>query len=145
MLILNDANKYDALKMRYKDQVELLRNIANNDLRIFSGYLTLQVALGAWLTTNRPTETIYGIGLMVIDVMLAFIVSMLLYYDSKRRNEVVKTVKNINSVLGFEIPDMYQQGITINAPTKYKPWFIPYIVGVYISVCGVGLMLFGKM
>ncbi len=44
---LTEEHKFEALKLKYTDHVELLRFITKLDVQLFSGYITIQLALGA--------------------------------------------------------------------------------------------------
>ena len=46
---MSDDQKFEALKMRYEDHVELLRFMTTLDFKIFGGYMTLQLLVGSWL------------------------------------------------------------------------------------------------
>lgn len=144
-----DKNKYDALKLRFTDQVALLVKMTEIDLKIFSGYITLQLALGAWLITKKdllpPDEhqrIVSLIGLFVLDVVLAGIASKFLYNNFKRRAEVVGTVNNLNEALGFTKPGIYIES-AINAQTQFRPWWYWYLVGIVAGVIGIGLIIYG--
>lgn len=95
------GHEFEALKMRYEDQVELLREITKLDLQIFSGYLTLQIALGGWLIAHPLQSLMMQIGMLLIDAALAAIAGYLHYSHFHRRREAVDTIKNLNRALGF--------------------------------------------
>ena len=65
-----EGNEFEALKVRYEDQVKLLRFMTQIDLRIFSGYMTLQLALAAWLAANPPSGIFATIGILIVKVMV---------------------------------------------------------------------------
>jgi hypothetical protein len=149
MEFLNNNNKYDALKLRFTDQVSLLLKMSEIDLKIFSGYITLQLALGAWLITKKDLlppdddqRIVSLIGLFVLDVVLAGIASKFLYNNYKRRAEVVSTLKNLNKALGFSDPCVYID-TAINSETKFRPWWYWYLVGIISGVIGIGLVMYG--
>ena len=112
-----EKNEFEALKCRFKDQTELLYRITLLDLRIFTGYLTLQIALGAWIATHQTISSSLTVcaGLLLIDCSLAVIAIAFLYYNSERRLEVVETVKNCNEALGFEELGVYLHNRPLNA------------------------------
>ena len=93
---LDKNQKFESLKMRYKDHVELLRFMTKLDVQIFSGYITVQLALGAWIAANPIKGCWTKLGIILIDLVLAAIAFMLLHKDAKRRTEVVGIIKNIN-------------------------------------------------
>ncbi len=135
------GHEFEALKLRYEDHVELLRTLTALDLQIFTGYITVQVVLGGWLTQYPVRDILLKIGLVLIDLTLSGVAGWLLYNNYKRRTEVVGTIKNLNDALGFTKPDIYLQGKAINAPTTFRPWVYGYLVGVVAGAVGVGLII----
>ena len=139
------GHEFKALSLRYQDHVELLRTMTHIDLRIFSGYITLQLAMGAWLATNRPSDFLVQIGLFLIDLVLAGIAAKLLYNNFRRRKEAVGTLKNINEALGYTETGVYLPEKSINVETTFRPWWYWYLVGVFACVAGIALILFGQI
>ena len=138
------GHEFEALKLRYEDQVTLLRTLTALDLQIFTGYITIQTVLGGWLTQYPVSSILLKIGLLFIDLTLSGVAGWLLYNDYKRRIEVVATIKNLNEALGYTKPNIYLQGKAINATTKFRPWVYGYIVGVVTGALGVSLIIFAS-
>ena len=77
---MNDSNRYpieltenqklDILKMRFKDQVDLLRTMTKIDLQVFGGYITIQLLLAAWLGEHPPANLYSKCGIFLIDSVL---------------------------------------------------------------------------
>lgn len=142
---LKEEQKFDALKLRYSDHVELLRSITKLDVQVFSGYITVQLALGAWLATHPINGCWPKIGVILIDIALATIASKLLYNDYLRRKEVVAIIRNINQALGFDNKGIYLPDIPINVPTQTRPWFPWFLAGISVGVLGIILVVFGGL
>ena len=142
---LDNNQKFEALKLRYDDHVELLRSMTKLDVQIFSGYIAVQLALGAWITTNPIQGCWAKMGLILIDLVLAIIASKLLYNDFKRRTEVVRIIKNINDALSFNTSGFYLPSKAINVPTKTRPWFQWFLIGIIIGVVGIVMVTFGAI
>lgn len=138
-------HEFEALRCRFEDQTELLYRLTLIDLRIFSGYITLQLALAAWISIHRSEIEIPTMraGLLVIDLALAVVAAALLYNNYKRRKEVTGTVKNCNEALGYNDSGVYLDERPLNAPTKFRPWAGWYYLGIIVSVVGVAMVLFG--
>ena len=139
------GHEFEALKCRFEDQVELLHRLTLHDYRVFSGYITLQLALGAWVAT-QGTNLAAGsprTGLMLIDLALATIAGALLYNNYKRRKEVTDTVHNCSIALGYETTGVYLAGKTLNAPTKFRPWVPWYLAGIVLAFVGIVFVVFG--
>ncbi len=142
---LDNNQKFEALKLRYDDHVELLRSMTKLDVQIFSGYITVQLALGAWITANPIQGCWAKIGLIIIDLVLAVIAAKLLYNDYKRRNEVVGIIKNINDALSFNTPGYYLPEKAINVQTTTRPWFRWFLIGIIFGVIGIVMVTFGAI
>ncbi len=51
------GHEFEALTCRFENQTELLHRMTVIDLQVFSGYISLQLALGAWLATHEHDLT----------------------------------------------------------------------------------------
>ena len=137
------GHEFEALKVRCEDQLQLLRTLTTYDFRIFSGFITLELLLGGWLSTH-PVLSFWGrIGLLVINTALASIACILLYYQFLRRREVIATVRNISEAFGFTQSGTYLPDRAINVEGGIRPWCIWYIVGILIALLGFCIILFG--
>lgn len=135
--------EFEALKIRYQDQLELLRTLTRYDFRIFSGFLTLQLILGGWLAKTPIPGTWAKIGLLVINASLALLACVLLYNQYKRRLEVITIVRNISEAFGFNEKGVYLSDKSIDVVGPIRPWFLWYILGIVIAFGGFCLILFG--
>jgi len=139
---LSSENKFEALKIRFLDQVELLHRLTMIDLRIFSGFITLQLALGAWLTTQQNMLFTLKFGLGVIDFGLAFVAYALLRNNTLRRKEVVGTVVNCATALKYKEPGYYLDGEEpLDSKSKLRLWKGYYNFGILITLVGIYLIL----
>jgi hypothetical protein len=136
------GHEFEALRERFKDQVELSHRLMLIDLKVFTGFLTIQIVMGSWLALNRDKISSEA-GLFVIDVAIAVFAITLLYNQYQRRKEVIGTVKNCNEALGYEEPGVYLDGRALNAHTKPRYGFRWYAAGIIVSVIGIALVLFG--
>jgi hypothetical protein len=135
-------HEFEALKIRYEDQVELLRTLTKLDLQIFTGYLTLQVALGGWLSSRPISQSQTQWGIFLVDLALSFIAGMLLYNDHRRRGEVVQTVQNLCEALGFTKEGVYLPSRPLNPHTEWRSWCYWYLIGIGVATIGVTLIIF---
>jgi len=135
-------NEFKALCLRYNDHVELMREMTRTDIKMLFGYITLQLLVAGWLVNEQIESLTIKIGLFIIDFSLAFITTRFLYNNYRRRQEVVNTLKNINDALGFNQKDIYLKDAAINSPTKFRPYFAWFLIGVFSSLLGLLLILF---
>ena len=139
-----EGNEFEALRIRYEDQLNHLRILTSYDLRIFSGFLTLQLVLGGWFAKSPITSVWSQLGIFAMDANLLAIAIGLLYSQYKRRLEVISIVQNISEALGFNESGAYLPDRAINVVGEnVRPWHRWYIMGVVTSFAGFCLVLFG--
>lgn len=137
-----EGHEFDALKLRYEDQVELLRYLTQFDFRIFTAFFAVQLAMGGWLAAHpAPTQAVQC-GLATIDVVLAALSVKLLHNQHCRRQEVQATIKNINTALGFNEIGIYLEGQALNPTYERRLWFKWYALGVVVATTGLLVILF---
>jgi len=139
-LDLTPDQRFAALRLRYEDHVELLRMMTILDLRLLSGVMAIQLALGGWLATNPVANWPPLVGVIALDGALAFIGAVLLRNNALRRKEAVGTLKNVMIALGFYRAGFYVQGITINAAGGFRLWGPWYIGGIVVAYVGLSLV-----
>ena len=81
------ANRLEILRMGYQNQLEYLRMMSDLDLKLFTGYITLQIVLGGWLAKSPVEGLSIKVGLMVIDLAMAFIGIVAFRVNQERRAE----------------------------------------------------------
>jgi hypothetical protein len=134
----------DVLRMRYEDQVALIQKFTDIDLKIVTGYITLQMALGAWLSSWPIAADWSRRGMFVLDLTLASVAVVLLWASRRRRDEVVQTIRNINSALGLDAKGVYLLHKSINPKYKYRRWFGPYLAIIGVGVTGIAIILWSR-
>lgn len=137
-----EGHEFDALKLRYEDQVGLLRSLTQFDFKIFVGFFTLQLVLASWLSANPISSCTVRTSLAVIDAVLAALSVKLLHNQHCRRQEVAATIANINTALGFDEPGLYLPNGPLNSPYQRRYWFKWYAAGVVIATAGQLVILF---
>lgn len=136
------GHEFDALKLRYEDQVELLRYLTQFDFRIFTAFFAVQLALGGWLAAHSAPTQAVQCGLATIDVVLAALSVKLLHNQQCRRKEVQATIKNINAAFGFNEIGVYLEGQALNPDYERRAWFKWYALGVVVATIGLLIILF---
>lgn len=129
-------NKFEAVKYRHEDQAKLLQKMSEIDLKIVMSFITLQLALGSFIT--QINLSCYGkVGLCILDVSLFCVCIYLLSHNNKRRKEATSTITNCNIALGYKEPNLYITDNALNPETKPRRWFNGYLVGLILSVIGI--------
>lgn len=138
-------HEFEALRYRFENQTEQLYRMTLIDLRIFTGYITLQLALGAWIATHQPNidSMVVRFGLLVIDAALSVIATALLYNNYRRRKEVVGTVNNCSEALGYEEAGVYLADRPLNVRMRFRPWVGWYFAAIVTGFVGILMVLLG--
>lgn len=121
-VIENKILKFEALKMAFNNQVEYLRFLGQIDLRLFSGYITIQLVFASWLSKVNVESLSSKFGLLAIDGALSVVAVFLLVMNHMRRRTAIDNFKNIIEALGFTEKGIYLSGKTLfnshKAPTS---------------------------
>jgi hypothetical protein len=99
--------KLKAALHEHKNQVELLRHDTALDIRVFGGFMAIQLAFGSWASTNTGGTVLSHTILLLIDVALSFLAITMLRRNSVRRREVVEVVWRLNEALGYSVKGIY--------------------------------------
>jgi hypothetical protein len=134
--------KLTAALHEHKSQVDLLRHQTGLDLRIFGGYISLQLAVGSWIATHPIPNLKARLGMGAIDLALCALAAVILWRNSVRRGQVVAIVRRLNEALGYTQPDVYLKGRALHENHPFVPWFPYYLVGIGVGLLGVTLVLF---
>ena len=133
---LDPQSKFEALKMRFEQQTELLRYMRQMDLTILTGFLTIQ-AVGAGRLLEHPLK--WGAplaGMAIFDVSLLGCVIFILYQHFARRNVEVEKLRAVREALGFYEKDVYLPGRAIEerrSSTLAANWYWGFVVAAALS------------
>lgn len=140
---MDENLKYELVKYRHQDQAKLSLHMSDTDFKVFSGYLTLQVALCSFIIYKAPEMILVSkIGFAVIDAVLAWACFRLLRNHWYRRKEVVETIKNCNEYLGYNKVGFYLEDKAINGKTTNRFWFPTYTIVVCFACIAFLFILF---
>jgi hypothetical protein len=141
VLTLTSDQRFQALLARFQDHVEILRALTTLDLQIIGGFMTLQLALAAWLIDHTPKTAVARGGMVFLSGILTALTAKLLYNDYRRRKEVVQSLSHAKAVLGFDRPDTYLQEKPLDAPTVFRPWWPWYLVACVLTFLAVAAII----
>jgi hypothetical protein len=109
-------NRTDILLKRYEQHAEHLRALDLFDLRVTSGFLTLQILLAGWLYAHPAQPLSSKMAIILIDLVLFLGCIGGLRGSSARRREIRGTIWNVNEALG-----LYSAGMDLpNRPLDHK-------------------------
>ena len=137
-----EGNEFEAVKLRFENQTEQLYRMTMIDLRIFTGFITLQIALGAWLATKGAgLSSELKIGLAIIDIGLTYVACALLRNNALRRKEVAAIVNNCAEALGYKTPGAFLDSGPLDIKMKLRLWKNYYYFGIFLSLVGILIVL----
>ena len=136
------ANRLEILRMGYQNQLEYLRMMSDLDLKLFTGYITLQIVLGGWLAKSPVEGLSIKVGLMVIDLAMAFIGIVAFRVNQERRAEAARVLGNLADALGFTVPGVFLPDRPIQESVPIRPWTRMYYFTVAVGVVGIALITF---
>mgnify|MGYP000144139916 CR=1 FL=1 len=142
---LSSDQKFQALTLRYQDQVELHRMLTNNVWKIFVAYSSFQMVLGAWLVSS---EVLYDVSssysLLVIDFSITLIAYKILGHQHERRQEVTRTIQNLNEAFEFNVEGVYLPGKALNPEYHRRYWLKRYryaLAAMFVAI--FAMVLYG--
>ncbi len=137
------GNKLELLKVLYETQVQYLRWLSQIDLKLFTGFMAVQMVLAGWLLQRDaapPNPQL--IGMPIIDILMAFVACTLLWKNHRRRLQEIDTLKDVFEAIGYTVPGAYLTGRPLIKPPQSRTSLSWYIVGIVVSVGVVSLALF---
>lgn len=137
-----EDNRCEILTTRYKERAAHLRDLNQYDLRLFGGFLTIQLALASWFAIHAPDSWLAKSAILVIDLALLIVCQQIISANRRRRNEIRTTILNINEAFGLYATGIYLPDKAINPPPPQDSRFIWYDVGCWVGVAGVAVALF---
>lgn len=115
-------NAFNILKMKYEVHCSNLEWREELNIKLVSGFATLNVVLGAWLSQKPLDHAAYQIAFTAFVVVLTGAVAMLVHRNYNTRQRVVDTILSINEALKFDEPEIYKED-TLDPP-RSRP--LPY-------------------
>jgi len=138
----NSANQPDleSLRLCYDKQTELLKYLTQIDLRIFSGYVVLQLGLGSWITASEKLPG-HPAGILILDALVALTAGAFLLLNYLRRKEAAEIVRELNKRLHF---DTLSKEIAGARPRSIRPFFYVYVPAIVVFWAAVAYTLIGS-
>lgn len=137
-----DPLRFEALKVGFVNKTEYLRILSQKDLRIFSGYITVQLVLAGWLSKNPISDRGREAAIFLIVLALALIVTMLIYKNNVRRGIAVEDLALLSEALKYTVPGAYLEGKVLQAVPKVRSSFGWYAGAIVVAVIAIALMIF---
>lgn len=135
------GNKLDILRIGFENQVQYLRMMSEVDLKIFSGYITVQLILASWFAKNPVSTISLKGGFLLIEFAFALLAINTFRVNQKRREEAVSVLKNLCEALGFTVRGVFLPEKAIQESVPVRPWFWLYIATVILSAIGVAIIV----
>jgi hypothetical protein len=104
---LSAKDKIEILLTRYKEHAAHLRHLDNFDVRIFGGFITIQLVLASWFATHPIHELIAKLGITVVNFSLLVVAFSIIKSSRNRRDEIVQVIWNINEAFELDKKGVY--------------------------------------
>jgi hypothetical protein len=137
------GKEFEAIELEFKDNTERLYRMTMIDLRIFSGFITLQLLLGGWMAKDgADIGPALRVAFAAIDISLAYVAIALLRNNSLRRKETSEIVQNCARALGFCETGIYLKDRALNPKLTLRIWKNYYYYGILVALVGFLFVLF---
>lgn len=143
LLDLSQEQKFQAALALFLDQAQLIRDLKQNDLQVVGGFITLQLALAAWLAEHPPMTFWGSLGLFGLSIILSFLSWKFLEKSDRRRAQVVASLRNTKAALRFSQKEIYIKGAALDVQTMFEPSLRLYEGVLFLTILGVGVVIFG--
>jgi hypothetical protein len=137
---LIDEKKLTVLLERYKEHAAHIRHLDNFDVRIFGGFITLQLALASWFAVNPIHAPLIKLGVIAVNAALLLVAFFIISGSRNRRKEVVQVIWNISEALGLDRAGTYLAEKPINPPPHPRRFWW-YEIGCIIGFVGTTIVL----
>ena len=134
------TKKIEILLVRYQEHAAHIRHLDNFDVRIFGGFISIQLALAGWFATHSIDGVFAKFGLSLVNFSLLLACLMILRGSHKRRKEVVQVIWNISEALGLDRVGTYLPNKAIN-PQHHVRQFWWYEIGTCFGFMGTMFVL----
>jgi len=136
-------NKLEILRIGFDNQVQYLRMMSEVDLKIFSGYITIQLLVASWLAKYTLASITLKAGIIIIDLAFAVLAIIAFHVNQKRRKEAVSVLTNLCEALGFTVQGVFLPGKAIQTSLPMRPWTNWYYTAVVLAAIGVDFVVLG--
>jgi len=143
LLDLSQEQKFQAALALFLDQAQVIRDLKQNDLQVVGGFITLQLALAAWLAEHPPMTFWGSLGLFGLSIILSFLSWKFLEKNHRRRAQVVDSLRNTKAALRLSQKEIYIKGAALDVQTMFEPSLRLYVGVLLLTILGVGVVIFG--
>src|SRR3990172_4272816 len=99
---LSVPQKIEVLLTRYKEHAAHIRHLDNFDVKIFGGFISIQLALASWFAIHPIDDVLTKFGLCIVNFSLLIVTFFIILGSRNRRHEVVAVIWNISKALGLD-------------------------------------------
>ena len=144
------ANKLEILRIGYDNQLRYLRLMSDLDVKVFTGYITVQLVVANWVARPPLTGIYVKWGVFLVDIAFTALAIAVLHNNQKRRNDSIDVLRNLSEALGFTVKGVFLAGRAIHPGKEIeekvprRPWIKLYYAGSIVSAVGIGLIIFGS-
>jgi hypothetical protein len=137
-----EGNEFEVLKVRYAEQAAHIRDLNQYEMRLFGGFISIQLLLASWFAAHPISDSWSKVGILLVDSAMLLVCLQILTAVRGRRIEIRDTIININEAFGLYVSGIYLKGKSINPQPPAKRNFIWFNVGCWVAFAGVVITLF---
>lgn len=122
--------KIDVLKLVYTEEGQNLRFETTTAQRLMTYFVTVELALGAWIVSAGLLEASARWAIFLFNVAFGACIVILIVLNYQRRLEVVIPMRRALTALGLAEPGVFLAGEAIHAwklKSSWRNWYIALI------------------
>jgi hypothetical protein len=138
------CDRQAVLLARYAQHAEHLRELDGWDLKVTTGFMTIQIVLAGWLYAHPAQQLMPLLLVILINFLLLIGAIGGLYSSSRRRIEIRGTIWNINEALGLYAVGTYLPDRAVDSKrprSRWERWLRWYDFVCIAGFIGVTVML----
>ena len=140
---MTDEQKIDILKLVYTEEGQNLRFETSTAQNLVRYFVTVELALAAWLTTSGAVTQPLSQGVLFgLNLLFGVCVGVLIWRNYQRRDEVVSPLRNALHALKLDAPDAYLPGSSIHTWEVNASWRNGYLFLIGLFCVAEALPIF---
>jgi hypothetical protein len=145
-LVPTPTQKIEILKLVYTEEAQALRFEVTTAQRLMTYFVTLELALGAWLAANPISGLLWRLVVFGLNATLGIILGRLMVLNYRRRKDVVDAQRGAIEALGLISEGEYLPGRVIHAWRYNASWKLGYLIlmGFFCLAQSLPLFLWAK-
>lgn len=131
LVTMTPEQKIDVLKLVYTEEGQNLRFETSTAQRLMTYFVTVELALGAWVVSTDPFDERARWAIFLLNVAFGVCIVTLIVLNYRRRLEVVMPMRRALAALQLTQTGVYHQDEPIHAwkvNASWRNWYIGSVV-----------------